>query len=64
MNNNSGGDVSINEVALVAWVSHPAAAGGAASLCCFVRDRLTATVVVPNTGQLRVTYMISLVYPH
>jgi hypothetical protein len=27
------------------------------------RDKLAATVTIPNTGQLKVTYTIQLTYP-
>lgn len=57
-NNNSGGNISVNEVALtmngylaanIKWVQS--------------RDKLGATVTVPDTGQLKVTYTIELAYP-
>jgi len=58
-NNNSGGDVNVNEVGLIMngycdqvyqpWYTS--------------RDKLAATVTIPNTGQLKVTYTISLTYP-
>jgi len=56
-NNNSGGNVSVNEVALVfnGWYE-PLQILNA-------RDKLGATVEVPDTGQLKVTYTIVLVYP-
>jgi len=58
-NNNSGGDVAVNEVGLVAYclientLNSPMVS----------RDKLTTTVTVPNTGQLKVTYTIQLTYP-
>lgn len=55
-NNNSGGDVTVNEVAL-------SARGNGTSNTTVARDVLGAPVVIPNTGQLKVTYTISLVYP-
>jgi len=59
MNNNSGAGIPVNEVGLFT-------AGSAAGISLpflMARDLLPATVVVPNTGQLRVTYVISLTYP-
>lgn len=60
-NNNSGGNVDVNEVAL----STRGRAPGSAVLTYYVmsRDKLGATVTVPDTGQLKVTYTVSLVYP-
>lgn len=57
-NNNSGGDVSVNEVVLATY-------GHAYGVWDFIvsRDKLTSTVTVPDTGQLRVTYTIQLTYP-
>ena len=57
-NNNSGGDVNINEVGLVfgqmsKGVDH----------CLMSRDHLASTVTVPDTGQLKVTFTIELTYP-
>jgi hypothetical protein len=58
MNNNSGGNVVVGEVGLIengyintikAWM--------------MARDHLGAPVTIPNTGQLKVTYTIQLVYP-
>ena len=59
LNNNSGGSVSVNEVALVTriFISNT----GYNTLVS--RDKLDTTVEVPDTGQLKVTYIISLVYP-
>jgi hypothetical protein len=60
MNNNSGGDVLIKELALV----NTGVAGGAGGVHWLnSRDHLGATVTVPNTGQLKVTYTVNLVYP-
>lgn len=58
-NNNSGGDISVNEVALYTL----GGAGGGTSYWCTSRDHLASTVTVPNTGQLKVTYTIQLTYP-
>lgn len=58
MNNNSPGDVLVREVALVVhgfkWVTD--------EYWVQSRDHI-ATVTIPATGQLKVTYTISLVYP-
>jgi len=58
-NNNSGGSVSVNEVALVAYID----IANMAYRILVSRDKLDSTVTVPDTGQLKVTYEISLVYP-
>jgi len=59
-NNNSGGDVNVNEVALV--LNQPQ--GGAVyGKWMQSRDKLASTVTVPNTGQLKVTYTVQLAYP-
>ncbi len=57
-NNNSGGDVDVNEVGLIF--------GQMSNLiyhCLMSRDKLASTVTVPDTGQLKVTYTIQLTYP-
>jgi len=59
-NNNSGGNVSVNEVGIIAAGS----VGGTTNekwLQC--RDKLASTVTVPDTGQLKVTYTVQLTYP-
>jgi len=58
-NNNSGGDIEVNEVALVNSMQQP----GAWPEFVMSRDRLTSTVTVPDTGQLKVTYTVQLTYP-
>lgn len=58
-NNNSGGDIDVNEVVLASSVQQP----GAYPRFIMSRDKLTSTVTVPNTGQLKVTYTIQLTYP-
>ena len=59
-NNNSGGNVDINEVCL-------ATKGCVGVPCTYLwvmsRDKLASTVTVPDTGQLKVTYTIQLTYP-
>ena len=59
MNNNSGGDVDVNEVGLTT----KGVAGGGERLWIMSRDHLASTVTVPDTGQLKVTYSIQLTYP-
>lgn len=58
MNNNSGGQIDVEELALYARFYLQTV-----RICCAARDKLASTVSVPNTGQLKVTYTISLVYP-
>jgi len=59
MNNNSGGNISVNEVCIIALGS----AGTLQKYILFSRDVLGAPVVIPDTGQLKVTYTIQLAYP-
>jgi len=58
-NNNSGGDVSVNEVGIVGYGSVYL------TYCSWLmsRDKLATTVTVPNTGQLKVTYIVQLTFP-
>jgi hypothetical protein len=58
-NNNSGGNVDINEASIYAaiYVNDP---GNYVAVC---RDKLASTVTVHDTGQLKVTYTIQLTYP-
>ena len=56
-NNNSGGSIGVNEIGLVLHESSE----GCGMLVS--RDKLGATVTVPDTGQLKVTYTIELTYP-
>ena len=58
-NNNSGGNVSVNEVGIVAQGD----VNGDLVLFLVERTVLDSTVTIPNTGQLKVAYTISLVYP-
>jgi hypothetical protein len=58
-NNNSGGNVSVNEVALHLHTYK----GGMWPLGIVSRDKLASTITIPDTGQLRVTYTIQLTYP-
>ncbi len=59
-NNNSGGNVSVNEVGLVNGIY--CGAGGRYDTL-MSRDKLGATVTIPDTGQCKVTYTIELTYP-
>lgn len=61
-NNNSGGSIDVNEVALVPKSSHSEGAGYN-GFFLMSRDKLASTVSVPDTGQLKVTYTIQLTYP-
>jgi hypothetical protein len=58
-NNNSGGDITVNEAGLIC--NGYVKGEGHQWLQC--RDKLAAGVTVPNTGQLRVTYTMRLTYP-
>ncbi|WP_041343554.1 hypothetical protein [Dehalococcoides mccartyi] len=60
-NNNSGADVSVNEVALALRGYGPG--GSVPYHYMSARDLLVATVTVPDTGQLKVTYTVQLGYP-
>ncbi|GAJ11171.1 unnamed protein product, partial [marine sediment metagenome] len=57
-NNNSGGTIGVNEVTLVV-----SGYSGTSVQWVQSRDKLPATVTVPDTGQLKVTYTIQLTYP-
>jgi hypothetical protein len=58
-NNNSGGSIDVKEIGkyLYAYVVNTA------QKWMMSRDLLGATVTVPNSGQLKVTYEITLTYP-
>ena len=60
-NNNSGGDIDVNEVGLV--MNQPQGGSIVYGKRLQARDKLTSTVTVPNTGQLKVTYTVQLTYP-
>lgn len=60
-NNNSGGNVDVNEVGI--YIKAHVVLGDAAYIFCTSRDKLSSTVTIANTGQLKVSYAISLVYP-
>jgi len=57
-NNNSGGNINVNEVGMAADAE---SYNNSDYLVC--RDKLGSTVTIPDTGQLKVTYTLSLVYP-
>jgi len=59
LNNNSGGDITVNEVGIIC----NGYVGQSAKQWLQVRDKLAAGVTVPDTGQLKVTYTIQLTYP-
>lgn len=59
-NNNSGGDITVNEVAMV---FHMERVVGTADNLLLSRDKLATGITVPNTGQLKVTYTVQLTYP-
>ena len=56
-NNNSGGSIEVREMAIATGYVN----GGAFFMMS--RDVLGSTITIPNTGQLKVTYTIQLVYP-
>ncbi len=58
-NNNTGGDRSVNEVAIYGKIY----VGGGTQYSMQCRDKLASTVTVSDTGQLKVTYTIQLTYP-
>jgi hypothetical protein len=59
-NNNSGGDITIKEVAIYSLLL---AGYNDERANLLSRDVLVTPVLVPNTGQLKVSYTNSLVYP-
>ena len=61
INNNSGADIDVNETAMVYLMIFPY---NALPNIMMARDLLGAPVTVPNTGQLKVSYTINMVYPH
>ncbi|MBA7636699.1 hypothetical protein ES703_44320 [subsurface metagenome] len=60
-NNNSGGAVNVNEVALCFKGYQPG--DGLYKWYVTSRDKLPGIVTVPDTGQLKVTYTVQLTYP-
>jgi hypothetical protein len=61
-NNNSGGPIDVNEVGIY-LIGKTGYSGTSNRTWMVARDKLVATVTVPDTGQLKVTYTISLTYP-
>ncbi|OBW63353.1 MAG: hypothetical protein A9183_00740 [Dehalococcoides mccartyi] len=61
-NNNSSGDVTVNEVGIYSWVVN-GYIGGNQYRVMVTRDKLGSPVVIPASGQLKITYTVSLVYP-
>jgi hypothetical protein len=61
MNNNSGGDITVGEVGYICKMQTGTAYS--MSLFLFSRDVLDPVVVIPNAGQIRIQYQISLAYP-
>jgi hypothetical protein len=59
-NNNSGGDITIKEVGIVSGV---VIYSNWAEVYLLSRDVLVTPVLVPDSGQLKVTYTNALVYP-
>ena len=57
-NNNSGADIGVNEVGIIAAGSY----SNSSANYLMDRTKLGATVTVPNTGQLKVTYSFQLTY--
>ncbi len=58
MNNNSGDDIDVTEIAL-----YFRAAIGSVYNFMAARDLLGSQITIPNTGQFKVTYEIALVMP-
>jgi hypothetical protein len=58
LNNNSGGDVTVNEVGLIMSCNTNYGYRGMVS-----RDKLASSVVVASAGQLKVSYTFSVVFP-
>jgi len=56
MNNNSGGDITVEEIGLVARSSSP-------SLYILLERHITGGLLVPNTAQLKAEYDTQMVYP-
>ena len=61
-NNNSGGIITMKESAI--YIAMGLYAGYTPEYIMTARDVLGAPVAIPDTGQLKVTYTINLVYPH
>lgn len=61
MNNNSGGDITVREVGYICKMQTGTAYS--MSLFLFSRDVLDPVVMIPDAGQIRIQYQISLAYP-
>lgn len=61
MNNNSGGDITVGEVGYICKMQTGTAYS--MSLFLFSRDVLDPVVLIPDAGQIRIQYQVSLVYP-
>lgn len=61
MNNNSGGDITVREVGFIIKMQ----TGPNYSMTNFLlsRDVISPELLIPNAGQIRIQYDISLVYP-
>ena len=59
-NNNSGADIDVNEVGMVYRFYK---AFGTVTNIRLARDKLSAAVSIPDTGQLKVIYSLELTYP-
>ena len=62
-NNNSGSPVTVNEVGIYTKIQYATAGSGWTMDIMVCRDMISPGVEVPDTGQLKVTYTIELVYP-
>lgn len=61
-NNNSPGAITVGECGLTAFMAGPDT-GYAVNYILLSRDKLSVAAVVPVAGQVKVTYIISLIYP-
>lgn len=61
MNNNSGGSIDVNEVAIYGQIGSGLSPYNIKAMV--TRDKLASTVTIPDTGQLKVTYTVQLTYP-
>lgn len=58
-NNNSGADITVNEVGLIIQHKYPTGT----HLFLLERSLIPGGLIVPNTGQLKATYSLQLIYP-
>lgn len=61
-NNNSGGTLTLNEVGIFPQVC-TGDTSSASGYCMVCRDVLSTPLELPDTGQLKVTFSIEIVYP-